>query len=196
MWQTAITTIEKDKIFKYEILKEEQYLTFQDFLQELRGNVRFRIYFNQLLADVPFEAFFWECRAVNKATINQDFEFVVVQNSTLASIRESKLPFNSYFKGKNRVVSFMNLRGDAYLVVPTPQSEDCYAHLANFVRKAPSRQQDAFWQVVGKECEARLGKSKHWWSTSGLGVYWLHLRIDNFPKYYQYSPYRKEARKS
>ncbi|MDF9799652.1 hypothetical protein OKW21_004915 [Catalinimonas alkaloidigena] len=28
-------------------------------------------------------------------------------------------------------------------------------------------------------------------STSGLGVYWLHIRLDSRPKYYQFDPYRK-----
>lgn len=29
-----------------------------------------------------------------------------------------------------------------------------------------------------------------WFSTSGLGVAWLHFRIDPFPKYYTYRPYK------
>lgn len=29
-----------------------------------------------------------------------------------------------------------------------------------------------------------------WISTSGLGVPWLHVRIDDRPKYYQHAPYR------
>ena len=30
-----------------------------------------------------------------------------------------------------------------------------------------------------------------WLSTAGLGVYWLHLRLDTRPKYYSFQPYRK-----
>ena len=29
-----------------------------------------------------------------------------------------------------------------------------------------------------------------WVSTSGLGVSWLHIRIDTRPKYYSYAPFR------
>ena len=29
-----------------------------------------------------------------------------------------------------------------------------------------------------------------WLSTSGLGVYWLHVRLDSYPKYYTYRPYK------
>jgi hypothetical protein len=29
-----------------------------------------------------------------------------------------------------------------------------------------------------------------WVSTSGLGVYWLYIRLDSFPKYYNFQPYK------
>jgi hypothetical protein len=38
--------------------------------------------------------------------------------------------------------------------------------------------------------EKRLSASPVWLSTSGLGVYWLHVRLDTHPKYYQYQPYK------
>ena len=52
----------------------------------------------------------------------------------------------------------------------------------------------AFWQEVGKQMEIRLrqdpGRSV-WLSTSGLGVYWLHMRLDSYPKYYTHDEYKK-----
>jgi hypothetical protein len=30
-----------------------------------------------------------------------------------------------------------------------------------------------------------------WLSTSGLGIYWLHFRLDTVPKYYTYAPYKR-----
>ncbi|MEL6718458.1 MAG: hypothetical protein AAFP82_07065 [Bacteroidota bacterium] len=192
MWQTEITIIEEDKIFKYQISRDGQKLSFHDYFLELQENTVFRAYFNQLLADVPLEAFFWECRAVAQKTLHQDFEFVVFKSNTLANVMENGTPFQKYFQTKKDVVSFTNLGGDAQLVVPTPQALGCYAHLAFFVRHAPTEQQDAFWKLVGQTCESQLSNKKRWWSTSGLGVAWLHLRIDNQPKYYQYKPYRKD----
>lgn len=192
MWTAENTIIEEGRICKYEILKGEQYITFKDFLYELKESRGFRKYFNQLLADVPFDAFFWECRAVKRTTTNQKFEFVVVESPTLARITENGSPFFAYFNHKKQAVTFKNLRKDAQLIVPTPQSSECYAHIADFVRKAPSEQQDIFWNLVGNIGESHLGNHKHWWSTSGLGVHWLHFRIDTVPKYYQYKPYRKE----
>ncbi|MGB1216866.1 MAG: DUF6940 family protein [Saprospiraceae bacterium] len=30
-----------------------------------------------------------------------------------------------------------------------------------------------------------------WLSTAGLGVYWLHIRMDNRPKYYKHKAYKE-----
>lgn len=52
--------------------------------------------------------------------------------------------------------------------------------------------------LVGKEVERRVASNSHggtpvplWVSTSGLGVSWLHVRLDSRPKYYTYAPYKQ-----
>jgi hypothetical protein len=82
------------------------------------------------------------------------------------------------------VVAFANLGGDAFLVAPTPRAEPAtYTHLAAFARGAPTTQQHAFTE--------RLSDRPLWLSTNGLGVAWLHARLDSRPKYYSYPPYRQ-----
>jgi hypothetical protein len=63
----------------------------------------------------------------------------------------------------------------------------------------------AVWGAVGRAALARLGlgppphgglgsageDAPLWISTSGLGVYWLHVRLDARPKYYTYAPFRQ-----
>jgi hypothetical protein len=40
------------------------------------------------------------------------------------------------------------------------------------------------------EAEELLQAGRRFWiSTSGLGVPWVHVRLDSYPKYYQYRPY-------
>ncbi len=68
-----------------------------------------------------------------------------------------------------------------------------FAHFASYVRDDALRysgQTDHFLRAVGKAVLDTVGPSKLWVSTSGAGVYWLHLRLDSYPKYYTYSPYR------
>ena len=86
---------------------------------------------------------------------------------------------------------FPNLGGDALLLAPCPTGPvKAYAHLAAFLRGAPEAQVLELWRVLGRHVEHRVGKRLFWVSTSGLGVYWLHLRLDDIPKYYQHAPYR------
>ncbi|MFE4105063.1 DUF6940 family protein, partial [Almyronema epifaneia] len=60
-------------------------------------------------------------------------------------------------------------------------------------RSAPTQQVHALWATVGRRASQLLneqGRQPLWISTSGLGVYWLHVRLDTFPKYYRHLPYQ------
>jgi uncharacterized protein DUF6940 len=78
------------------------------------------------------------------------------------------------------------------MVVPCPVGpESAYGHLAAFVRSAPKQHVDHVWQAVGKAVQERLSEKPVWLSTAGLGVSWLHVRLDSRPKYYGYRPYTR-----
>ena len=49
----------------------------------------------------------------------------------------------------------------------------------------------ALWQAVGEAMARRVGSKPVWLSTAGAGVSWLHMRLDDRPKYYAHSPYRR-----
>jgi hypothetical protein len=90
------------------------------------------------------------------------------------------------------VVEFPNLGNDALMVVPCPLAPpSAYAHIGAFVRQAPEAQRHALWKLVGAAMERRLGGKPVWLSTAGAGVSWLHVRLDDRPKYYGYGPYRE-----
>ncbi len=89
------------------------------------------------------------------------------------------------------MVTFANLGNDAFLIAPCPQaSASVYPHLAAFARGASMEQQHALWEQVGEAIVTRLNERKLWVSTAGLGVYWVHVRLDSYPKYYSFAPYR------
>jgi len=46
--------------------------------------------------------------------------------------------------------------------------------------------------MVGAALERQLGAQPVWLNTSGLGIYWLHIRLDSSPKYYTHAPYRNQ----
>jgi hypothetical protein len=90
------------------------------------------------------------------------------------------------------VVVFANLGGDAILVAPTElAAASAYAQIGAFVRDAPPSQRDALWRAVGVAMLDRIGSRPVWLSTAGGGVAWLHVRLDDRPKYYGWAPYRR-----
>lgn len=152
----------------------------------------FRSMFNGLVADAPFSAFRWETPPVDDSTRMRPFEFVLLDSPGLARHPDPEA-FAEHFAGSS-VVTFPNLGGDAIMVVPAPLGvHSAYGHLAAFVRSATEPQRHALWQSVGEAMARRVGPKPVWLSTAGAGVSWLHVRLDDRPKYYGYAPYRRES---
>jgi hypothetical protein len=194
MWKSSIESLNKGRIQKISLLSNSNPILYSEIIQLWQHNPDFRTFFISLLADAPFSAFFWETPPITDATVNQVFEFVLVNSPSLVNVQADPSDFARHFAaaGENEsVITFPNLGKDALLVVPCPQtSMSPYCHLAAFMRKAPEHQQHALWQNVGSALEQRLNPRPTWVSTSGLGVYWLHIRLDSRPKYYTYQPYK------
>lgn len=151
----------------------------------------FRDFFIQLLSSLPFDAFRWETPPITNITVNQPFECVIIDSPSLARVPDRQT-FSTYFKSEESVITFLNLDKDATLVVPCPTKIICdYSHLGAFVRHAPRTQQHALWNCVGNAMNKRISNKPVWLSTAGGGIAWLHIRLDNFPKYYHHRPYRR-----
>jgi hypothetical protein len=187
--KAQIKVLQDGRIQQIQILDEKQSLTYAQIVQKWQADEPFRTFFIGLLAEAPFAAYFWETPPVTKSTLERPFEFVLVNAPQLAQVPADRRTFAKYFIAEP-VVDFPNLRGDAHLVVACPQSAaDDFAHLAIFSRHAPLAQQHYFWQRVGTAVSNQVGERPLWLSTSGLGVYWLHVRLDSQPKYYTFRPY-------
>lgn len=166
--------------------------TFADVILGWQGDASFRSQFNELLAKTPFTAFRWETPPVTAATAKRPFEWVLLDSPGLGDRPEPEAFADHFSRGQDTVVSFVNLGGDAILVVPCPVAEpSAYGHLAAFVRLAPEQQRQALWRSVGEAMARRIGVKPVWLSTAGAGVSWLHVRLDDRPKYYGYVPYRQ-----
>ena len=151
----------------------------------------FCAFFNGVLADAPFACFRWETPVLTSATIGRPFVCVVVDSPGI-DLPAERAPFDEHFQVDDGALvrTFANLGGDAVLVVPTPMSEDeAYPHVAAFCRRAPEVQRLALWHAVGEAVRGRVGSRPVWLSTAGGGVAWLHVRLDDRPKYYAHRPY-------
>jgi hypothetical protein len=170
-------------------------VSFEEWLVALQTETDFRQRFNSLLAEQPYRAFRWELPQLTTSRLMQPFECVILDDQSLdrPADRESFAEHFSTAAEDESVLAFPNLGGDAILIVPMPVAEDtAYPHLAAFTRLAPETQIDAFWERVATLVLDRLQETSLWLSTAGAGVAWLHLRIDQRPKYFAYQPYRTE----
>ena len=194
MWQYQVETLQSKRVQKFLIFTDQKQLTYSEVIELWKTDSNFCSFFNSLLADSSFDAYFWETPPITLSTIGRKFEFVLVDNPRLKKVKPNPNPFKQYFISapKNRdIITFLNLRKDATLVVPCPNKENsAYTHLANFVRQASSSQQISLWKTLGDVLQQNINQQPIWVSTSGLGVYWLHIRLDSYPKYYSFQPYK------
>jgi len=194
MYSSQVEQLHKGRVLRFRLLFDDRPLTWSDVVARWQNDQAFLCFFESILADAPFPAYFWETPPVTSTTFDQAFEFVLVNSEQLAGVAAEQPAFAKHFASAQpgtSVIEFSNLGGDATLVVPCPRGPlSAYAQLSTFVREAPDDQQHQLWTLVGAALERRLGAQPVWLSTSGLGVYWLHIRLDSAPKYSTHEPYR------
>jgi len=195
LWDEQIETIDDGRVRRVRVLCHGKPASYAETIEGWQFDSAFRAFFIGVLADAPYRAYLWETPPITRHSSGRAFEFVLVDSPQLAGSVPDPVAFQSHFGTADSgagVAVFPNLGGDAILVAPTPQAPlMAYPHLAAFVRSAPAEQQHEFWQSVGSTFADRLSARPLWLSTNGLGVAWLHARLDTRPKYYTFGPYRK-----
>lgn len=193
MWTADVIDIDQRKVV-ISLYDEHVALSFRRFLDLCQTSVEFCSFLTATFAGPDFDAFFWECPPLRTRTLDAEFECVLIDAAALRNAEAEIGPFAEHFhraRDDQSVIVFPNLNGDATLVVPAPRVTDqsCYAHLATFLRLGPEVQVRDFWQTVGLTAMEHVSDQPLWLSTSGTGVFWLHVRLDTRPKYYQHRPY-------
>lgn len=193
MWDCKIQLLNNGRVQRFIPRRGGSPLGYAEVLRYWRDDETFRSFFISLLSDVNFSGYRWETPPITKATAGREFEFVLLDAPGLdraPDLQAFAAQFRSATDGQS-VVAFPNLGNDAVLVVPCPSAlAAAYVHLAAFIRNASNAQKHELWRTVGTAMEARLGPSPVWLSTAGMGVAWLHVRLDSRPKYYGFAQYK------
>lgn len=197
MWSARRRTIRENWGDTIAVIAEGAPLSVREVITGWRNDAAFRDFFIQELAETSYRAFFWEMPPVTGGSLSDVFECAVICSDALAQMQPEDSDFAEHLRSDAAsVVSFRNLGDDAVLIVPRRMSDAaCYAHIAAFVRGGPREQQHALFQLLAKEADKLVKAGRRFWiSTSGLGVPWVHVRLDSVPKYYQYRRYAEEWR--
>jgi len=187
-WTASKSDTDGTELIK--LFQNAEQLTFSALFGLLQDDQGFAGWYTDLLKNSPFTSYFWEHPPLTSSSFNRGAEFAMIDAPILDNMRPDTEAFRSHFAGEE-VATFRNLGGDAILIAPSPdESTRTYPHLAAFLQKAPARQVRELWRSVGRAVCDALSDQPIWLSTSGLGVAWLHIRLDSSPKYYQHQPYK------
>ena len=180
------------RVIKFAIENDSSPVSYAEVIRQWQNHSDFRAFFIDLLLNSPFPAYRWETPSVTMATADQPFEFVLIDSPEI-SLDPDPAAFAEHFEKTEPggVVEFPNLGGDAILIAPCPDEfKSDYGHLAAYLRNSHEPQQHLLWQLVGAVMQRRISSKPVWLNTAGGGVAWLHVRLDDRPKYYGYAPYR------
>ena len=129
--------------------------------------------------------FLWETSPIYKdKDTNYEEEFIICKQLDNQVNDYSSFSEHIHKSKDSNVVSFFNLSKTSKLIAPMPKNKD-YTSIKLFIDNADKEQQISFWKKIAEEIDNILiNNDKIWVSTHGLGVPYLHVRIDTFPKYY------------
>jgi hypothetical protein len=196
MWDYTVELLDGGRTQRYRLRRAGGGpVSFGEVLRFWQDDEGFRSSFLAVLAGAPYGAYRWETPPVTAATAGREFEFVLLHASGLDGPSDDQTFAEKFAAADGAPVTvFPNLGNDAVLVVPLPGGPpSAYRHLAAFVRGGHDPQKHALWEAVGAAMRARLGANPVWLSTAGMGVAWLHVRLDSVPKYYGFEPYKDPA---
>lgn len=135
------------------------------------------------------EFVFWECEPATAATAPvQPFRFVVLETDY-----QRPFPDKNTFRGKLdgwSPSSFPSEEGDAILVAPSTDMPWLCGGIKSFCTAGDYT--FPLLALLGKTIREALDAAPLapiFVSTHGLGVPWLHVRVERRPKYYTYKPF-------
>ena len=195
MWKRQTKSIENQNGVVVSIYSQGSVLSYEEVLGLWIDVEEFRNYFVRVFTDLPYSAFRWETPPVTVSSLDKPFEFAVLNCPELNRVPD-RVTFAELFEtiDPGGVGEFTNLGGDAIMIVPSPVDEtSSYSHLGSFLNSAPYSQLHSLWRMIGSTVNRRISAEPLWLNTAGGGVSWLHVRLDQQPKYYVYPPYRDAA---
>ncbi|MFK8160999.1 MAG: hypothetical protein AB8H12_00940 [Lewinella sp.] len=182
------------KSCQLQILKNADQLSFAQVIKGWQEDASFREFYTATLLKHGGNGSFWEHPRLNKSTADQPYECVITQTDAFSKRTANFGPFIRAVSLGKRISTFPNLSGEALLVVPNQSDEIGFngRDLISFLQTAPNDLVHDLWKIIGQETAAAIETEApfQYLSTHGLGVLWLHVRLEQRPKYYHHRPYR------
>lgn len=190
-WFTKVIAQNEDAC-RIKILENDNLLSFQEVFEYWQTSSDFTQFYVKTLLDLDFEGYFWEHPALKNDFLSKPYECVMLNTRSFAKKNVDETAFGKYLDSDNEVEVFDNLGKNAKLVVPTQKTNiEYYKHLGIFLQNAPKEQIRMLFKKIGEHILTELDSPQTiWLNMAGLGVIWLHVRLDTRPKYYKTKTYK------
>jgi hypothetical protein len=185
-------------IIVYRITKNKNYLSYENFYESIKSSEKLINDIITILKSITFESYYLEFNPTSwNSLANTIFEFVIIKTTSftnktdIITFGESNINTNS-----NNIYTFYNLSKSSILISPHYNHNyniNIYNNIGTFMRSSNLEQQFLLLAIVFTQYLVQLKKNQNkllWLSTHGKGIGWLHVRIDNSPKYISYQPYK------
>ena len=184
---------QNENTVRFRLKNGEQNLSFEDVFELWASNPKFVEFYKYELIKLNYEAFYWEHPAIKKEFLKKKYECILQRSRPLENLPINESAFKDYIHLNEQAADFMNLGKNARLVVPTKKTDkEIYNHMSKFIRLAEQEQIIEVFKRVGNSILEEIESKKLiWLNTAGLGVIWLHIRMDTRPKYYKTARYKE-----
>ena len=177
---------------RFQILNGEHPLSFEEVLMLWQGSPDFVLFYRETMKSFEYSGCFWEHPALKLEYVKAPYEAMLLKTENFSKRSIDTQAFSERIHSTSLVECFDNLGRNAKLIVPTLKlDKEVYKQFGSFINGASVEQVNAFFAAVGSELETELANGKQiWLNTAGLGVIWLHARLDTRPKYYKIKAYK------
>ena len=190
-WELQIIAQDQEGV-RFKIKENDTHLSFKEVFEYWKIDPTFLQFYVNALNAFSLEEFFWEHPAVKTAYLDRPYEVILLKSRSFKNRKVDERSFKEKIEVKELVAVFPNLGKNATLIVPTKQHIPIiYKHLGSFLREATTEQIQAVFQALGATILSEIAAGKLLWlNTAGLGVLWVHIRLDTRPKYYKVRTYK------
>ncbi|MCI4671871.1 MAG: hypothetical protein MRZ79_27260 [Bacteroidia bacterium] len=174
------------------ITQNDKRLSFNDVFNSWKTKPEFVDFYSKgLLAQIG-NTFFWEHPPLLQHDLDRPYEVILHLAGGFEKRKADPTAFHEHFSPDKKAIAFDNLGKNARLIVPTHLKQlSHYKHLGIFLENANKEQIFSLFREVVGEIYHELSSGKRiWLNTSGLGIIWLHIRLDTHPKYYKTKRYK------
>ena len=141
---------------------------------------------------INYNSYFLECPKMNADTLNDEFEFIIYDAKNKFENKSANFDIFCPYSDNHLSFSMKSYSGNTLIIPNYMKGTPCvnYLNISNFLKNSLDEQIVDLFYLISDNLKKEINSGKTvWLSTHGLGIPWLHIRIDYYPTYYSHKKY-------